>query len=65
MQERVTPQLLTVAQVSQRLEIHPETVRVMAREGRIPMFKITRGGDWRIELGDFEEWVKSVSGRSG
>jgi excisionase family DNA binding protein len=42
-------ELLTVNQVSQRLNVHPETVGQWLREGRIKGMTLGRRGNWRIE----------------
>lgn len=51
--------LMTVSMVAKRLNLKDETVREMARKQRIPMFKIARTGDWRIEEEQFLQWVRT------
>jgi excisionase family DNA binding protein len=41
-------QLLTVDEVAERLQIHPETIRRWLREGRLEGYRISRKGGWRI-----------------
>ena len=45
---------LTVPQVAEILGLHPESVRKMIREGRLPAFKA--GRSWRFDPADLEEW---------
>jgi excisionase family DNA binding protein len=35
-----TDQLLTVVQVAERLQLHPETIRRWVREGKLPAVKL-------------------------
>lgn len=45
---------LTVAQVAADLQIPESTVRQLARDGTLPMFR--SGKHWRINRDDFEAW---------
>jgi excisionase family DNA binding protein len=47
---------LTVAQLSEYLNIHKATIYKMLREGRLPGFRI--GSDWRFSLEAIKEWVR-------
>ena len=38
------------------LNLHPFTVTRLAREGKIPAFKV--GGVWRIRRDQFERWIE-------
>jgi excisionase family DNA binding protein len=42
--------LLTVEDVAERLQVHPETVRRWLREGRLEGYRISRRGGWRIRI---------------
>ena len=42
--------LLTVPELAQFLRLEPQTIRALAREGKIPAFKI--GRIWRFRRGD-------------
>lgn len=46
----------TAEEISKYLKVHPYTVKRLAREGKIPGFKI--GGQWRFDRKEFEEWRK-------
>ena len=37
------------------LNLHPFTVTRLAREGKIPAFKV--GGVWRFRKDEFENWI--------
>ena len=43
------------------LNLHPFTVTRLAREGKIPAFKV--GGVWRFRKDEFEQWISSMSPR--
>ena len=47
---------LTPNEISKILRIHPFTVTRLAREGKLPAFKV--GGIWRFRKDQFEEWIK-------
>ena len=46
---------LTPTEIAQMLRIHPFTVTRLAREGKLPAFKV--GGIWRFRKDQFEEWI--------
>ena len=45
------------------LNLHPFTVTRLAREGKIPAFKV--GGVWRFRKDQFEEWLERQSNHKG
>ena len=47
---------LTPHEVAKSLKLHPFTVTRLAREGKIPAFKV--GGVWRIQKDQFEQWIQ-------
>ena len=47
---------LTPHEISKILKLHPFTVTRLAREGKIPAFKV--GGVWRIRKDQFERWIE-------
>ena len=51
----MTPKdILTAEEVANYFRIHPYTVKRLAREGKLPGFKI--GGQWRFEQNVLEKW---------
>ncbi len=46
---------LTPNEVSKILKLHPFTVTRLAREKKIPGFKV--GGVWRFQKDRFEQWI--------
>ncbi len=50
---------LTPNEIAKILRIHPFTVTRLAREGKIPAFKV--GGIWRFRKDQFEEWINTQS----
>lgn len=50
-------ELLTPNELSRILKLHPFTVTRLAREGKLPAFKV--GGSWRFQKDEFERWVES------
>ncbi len=48
---------LTPNEVAKSLQLHPFTVTRLAREGKIPAFKV--GGSWRFRKDEFEKWIAS------
>lgn len=53
----INPQsrLLTVDETAEYLGLHPETVRKMCREQRIPRVKV--GRVWRFRPADLDDWA--------
>ena len=49
--------LLTPDDVAEIAQLHPETVRRLMREGKIPGKRM--GGSWRISVRKFEEWLEA------
>jgi excisionase family DNA binding protein len=49
-------EIMTAKEVAEYLNIHPLTVHKLAREGKIPAFKI--GTDWRFHKKYIERWIK-------
>ena len=52
---------LTPNEVAKSLKLHPFTVTRLAREGKIPAFKV--GGVWRIQKDQFEQWINRQTRR--
>ena len=50
-------------EIAQILKLHPFTVARLAREGKIPAFKV--GGVWRFRKDEFQEWIAAHSNRRG
>lgn len=49
-------EIMDTREVSEFLKLHPFTVNKLAREGKIPAFKI--GADWRFHRKYIEQWIK-------
>ncbi len=50
---------ITPNEIAAILRIHPFTVTRLAREGKLPGFKV--GGIWRFRRDQFEEWINAQS----
>lgn len=48
---------LTVVEVAERVRVHPETVRRMLREGRLPGKLLSRAGGWRVSEADLNAFM--------
>ena len=46
----------TAEEIAKYLRVHPYTVKRLARQGKIPGFKI--GNQWRFDVEEIEEWKK-------
>ena len=51
--------VMTVDEVAEYLSLHPLTVRVLARAGKIPAFKI--GKQWRVKRELLARWIEEQS----
>ena len=52
-------EFLTPNELSRVLKLHPFTITRLAREGKIPGFKIA--GSWRFRKDEFERWVDGLN----
>jgi len=52
-----TIETFTPGEVAKILKLHPFTVTRLAREGKIPAFKV--GGVWRVRKDQFERWIET------
>lgn len=52
-----------VTEVSKRLSIHPESVRRLIREGKLPAIKF--GNKWLVERALLEQFASGYDGRPG
>ena len=53
---------LTPHEISKILKLHPFTVTRLAREGKIPAFKV--GGVWRFRKDQFERWITTRTNKA-
>jgi len=51
----MAPEILTVEQVAELLHLHPMTIYRLAKEGKLPGFKV--GGRWRFQKDAMETWM--------
>ena len=54
---QATIETFTPNDLAKILNLHPFTVTRLAREGKIPAFKV--GGVWRFRKDQFEKWITS------
>jgi len=47
----------TAEEIAQYLRVHPYTVKRLAREGKIPGFKV--GDQWRFDVQEMDDWKKN------
>ena len=55
-------QWLTVEQIAERLQFHPDTVRRLLREGKISGHRISRRGGWRARPSEVDRFVTHGEG---
>jgi excisionase family DNA binding protein len=53
-------ELLTVEQVANYLQVHPETVRKWLRDGRLAGINLGRRGGWRVHRDDLVRFIDSL-----
>jgi excisionase family DNA binding protein len=61
---QVSNNLLTIKQVSELLNIHPNTLRRWCEEGRIPVLRVTTRGDRRFRREDVQRYLDELNGDS-
>lgn len=52
---KITPNVMTVLEVSRYLKVHHTTVYRLLKTRRIPAFRVA--GNWRFMLQDLELWI--------
>jgi excisionase family DNA binding protein len=55
-------QLLTIGEVAQLLRINPATVYRLAKDGKIPAFKV--GKEWRFTIEAVEKFMEELDTRA-
>jgi len=58
----LSSKVLTVPEVADYLHLDPSTVYRLAKQGRIPAFRV--GGKWRFELRHLKRWMERKSIRA-
>ena len=53
--------ILTIAELSEHLRVHPTTIYRLLREGRIPGFRV--GSAWRFSRASIEKWEHGELGK--
>jgi len=53
--------IMTVADLSEYLRVHPSTIYKLLRSGELPGFKV--GSDWRFNTEIIDRWCIEHSGR--
>ena len=51
--------IMTIDEVAEYLDLHPLTVRRLARDGEIPAFKV--GRQWRVKRAILDRWLAEES----
>ena len=51
----------TPNEIARILKLHPFTIARLAREGKLPAFKV--GGVWRFRKDEFERWIAMHTAR--
>ena len=64
MTEEIMEQWLTVEQVANKLQVHPETVRRAIYRGQLRASKLNKA-TWRINPKDLQEYLDKQSNVSG
>ena len=54
--------IMTIDEVAEYLDLHPLTVRRLARDGEIPAFKV--GRQWRIKRELLDRWITDQSAQN-
>lgn len=49
-------EILTIAELSEHLRVHPTTIYRLLREGKIPGFRV--GSAWRFNRAAIEKWER-------
>jgi len=55
--------LLTIPEAAEMLHLHPETIRLWIRQGRLPG-AMKLGRLWRVRLSTLTAWMDEATGKS-
>jgi excisionase family DNA binding protein len=55
------PQVMTLGEVAEWLQVHPTTLYRLLRQRKIPAFRV--GSDWRFKRDAIEQWVRRQEAR--
>jgi excisionase family DNA binding protein len=53
----------TAEEIAKYLKLHPYTIRRLAREKKIPAFRV--GGQWRFRKDEIDKWSKNKKESGG
>ncbi|MBP9114948.1 MAG: helix-turn-helix domain-containing protein [Acidimicrobiia bacterium] len=56
------PPIMTAVQAAEFLSVHPEYLRQMVRDDRVPAHKIPGGRGWRFLRDELVDWIKEQPG---
>ncbi len=56
--------LLTVEEVATELRVHPDTVRIWLRQGRLKGSRLTRRAGWRIRRSDVAAFLEEGTSKA-
>jgi excisionase family DNA binding protein len=51
--------IMTIEELAVYLQLHPLTVRSLARAGELPTFKV--GRQWRVKRETLDRWLEEMS----
>jgi excisionase family DNA binding protein len=57
------PTIMTVNELAKYLRLHEQTVYKMAKEGRLPAYKV--GNRWRFKKDTVDSWLRSQRDGAG
>ena len=56
------PPIMTAVQAADFHKVHPEYLRQMVRDGRVPAHKIPGGRGWRFLRDELVDWIRQQPG---
>lgn len=56
------PPIMTAVQAAEFLSVHPEYLRQMVRDERVPAHKIPGGRGWRFLRDELVDWIREQPG---
>lgn len=52
----------TAEEIAKYLKLHPYTIRRLAREHKIPAFRV--GGQWRFDTQEIDDWKRRQANKN-
>ena len=57
--DKPSSDIISAPQACRFLSVHRNTLYKLIRNGEVPAFKMTNGGQWRFRKSELEDWLET------